>query len=237
MFSLIILNWQRPMNVIEIINNMHTFKNIDEIIISNGNKRTSINMTQLPERNIKIFNDYEENDTYGLDLRFVNGLRANNDNIIIIDDDVKIDESELNKVIDVYNADKNRIVGIFGRIITDGKYTFKDIYGNVDIVLTRLVICQKKLCNLFFLCKPIVEPIYKTGVPYGNGEDIFLSFITSIYFKNSNYCVEDVITTTLNEGKCAISKKPNHQNYRNMLWKYLISHKNKFETLINYVKL
>ena len=55
MFSLIILNFKRPDNVIKIINNIKTFKYIDEIIVSNGKLDTAI---RLNDEKIVIYDDY-----------------------------------------------------------------------------------------------------------------------------------------------------------------------------------
>ena len=235
-FSLGLLNWKRKSNTIHIVNNMVKFNCINEILISNGNKKYSVKKTDFIKSNkIKIYNDFAINDIYGLDLRFINGLRSKNANIIIIDDDIKIEENELKKIIEEYKKNKNRIVGKWGRNIKNG-YKFKDCYNNVDVVLTKLLICNKKLFNLFFICKPLIEHIYKTGVPYGNGEDIFLNFISSIYFNNKNFCLR-VKTNKLPEMDFGVGTWKGHLNYRKRLCNYLIKNENKFIKFINCLKI
>ena len=66
-----------------------------------------------------------------------------------------------------------------------GKVPYKS--KECDIVLTRLLVCDKELCNLFFKCKPLVENIYREGTPYGNGEDIVFSFIAKLAI-DDNLC-------------------------------------------------
>ena len=233
MFSLIILNYKRPKNVIQILDNMKYFKCIDEIIISNGNIDNSINYI---DEKIKIYNDYNIlNSIYSLDLRFICGLRAKNDNIIIIDDDIYIEEEELNKLITEYNNNHKRIIGCFGRNIYKG-YACKNEFDEVDIVLTKLLLCQKKLCSLFFICKTLIENIYKKGIPYGNGEDIFFSFISSIYYKSKHFCLKNIKTIELDQIH-AVSTNKNHLSYRNELCSYLISNYNLFDTFISILNI
>jgi hypothetical protein len=235
MYSLIILNWKRPNNTIRIINNMKKFKFINEIIISNGNLEYSI---YIKDKKIKIYNDYENiNSIYSLDQRFICGLRARNKDIIIIDDDLYIEENELTKILIEYNKNKNRIVGCFGRNLNNGLYKFQNIFGDVDIILTRLLVCQKKLCSLFFICKPLIENIYKEGIPYGNGEDIFFSFISTIYLKNKNYSLKNIKTIELPDENVAISKNMNHLNYRIKLCTYLYNNYNIFKNFIEKLKI
>tara|TARA_Y100000389_G_C17358244_1_gene462285 strand:- start:59 stop:772 length:714 start_codon:yes stop_codon:yes gene_type:complete len=235
-FSLGLLNWKRKSNVVHIVNNMINFTSISEILISNGNDTHSVKQTDFKESDkIKIYDDWDINDEYGLDRRYINGLRAKNDDIIILDDDIEISEIELNKLITQYNQDKTRIVGKWGRNIRSG-YCFAQCFGDVDVVLTPVLVCNKKIFKLFFILKPLIEDIYKTGIPYGNGEDIFLNFISNIYFKNKGFCL-DVKTKLLPQMDCAISTNKNHMEYRKNLCKYLMKNEKKFLTFIENILL
>jgi hypothetical protein len=232
MFSLVILNYKRPNNTRQILDNMKHFKFIDEIIISNGDRNGSINYIDLK---VKTYNDYENfNAIYSLDRRFVCGLRAKNDDIIILDDDIYIEENELEKIVLEYKSNPNRIVGHFGRNI-DKDYTYTNVFENVDVVLTKILICKKKLCSLFFLCKPMIEHIYKKGEPYGNGEDIFFSFIASIYYKRKNFCLRNIAVKELAQND-AVGARPNHLSYRRELSSYLINNYDLFNRFISSLK-
>ena len=236
LFSLDILNWKRKKNVIFMVNNMVNFDFIDEVLISNGNKEHSVQKNDFIESDkIKIYDDCIINNNYGLDLRYINALRAKNDNIIIMDDDINISENELNKLICEYKKDENRIVGTWGRNIRNG-YNFQGCYNNVDVVLTKLLVCKKKLFNLFFICKPLIEDIYKTGIPYGNGEDIFFSFINNIYLNKKGFCLE-IKVNELDQMNCSVSSHNEHLKYRKMLCDYLIKNETRFITFINNLKI
>jgi hypothetical protein len=238
-YSVVILNWKRPKNIKIILDNMVKFKSIQEIIISNGLKETAV--TYVHDK-VKIHDDYDKlNQIYGLDLRFTNVLKCNCDHVVILDDDKTLDESEMEKLLTEYEKDTSRVVGWCGRNLVYNKtddlsYLPNDCYGNVDILLTQLIVFQKKYANLFFLCKPLVEHIYKTGVPYGNGEDIFLSFIVSLYTGKNNFALSGVGVRPL-QADHAISTAPYHLTYRTKLCNFLYKNKPIFLYVLKNIKL
>ena len=224
---------------------------IDDIIISNGKLNTAV-VYNHPK--VRIFDDVENNKSHGLDLRFLRMIDCKNENVIIIDDDMIIKESELKKIFMEYEKNQKRVVGSFGRNMKKNggvskfvkfinfrkfyskKYTTQDVYGNVDVVLTKLLVCQKKLAYLFFYCKPLVEDIYKKGIPYGNGEDIFFSYITSLYYDQSNFVVKNVNIKEIGNDNTAISAHASHHRYRDNLCEFLYSNKLLFKAHIkNFV--
>lgn len=233
-YSLVILNWKRPVNVIKIVNNMCSFNYIDEILVSNGNNEYFVN---IDRDKVKIFNDSKINSNYGLDRRFLTALKARNDDIIMIDDDVYIENEEMSKIIKEYENNNNRIVGIFGRDCTNNLYKYGDVFGEVDILLTKTMVFKKKLATLFFLLKPLIEDIYKEGKPYGNGEDILLSFIGSIYYNTKHYSIQNIKTTELDQAEVAISAGKTHLEYRIKFTQYLYRNKDNFDRVIKGLNL
>lgn len=138
-----------------------------------------------------------------------------------MDDDIFVSCASLERLIQEYNKDSFRIVGVCGRNLSkDYAYEAIEVYGDVDIILTRLLLMERRLCSLFFYCKPMIENIYKKGKPYGNGEDIFMSFIASIYYKKKNYCVPYIDYRNLSE-EYAISFSTDHISYRTKFCRYL----------------
>jgi hypothetical protein len=233
-YSVVILNFSRPNNIPLVLHSLLKSKKIEKIIISNGKLETAVT---YDDPKVLIFNDCGNvNDTYGLDRRFLRMLDCPTEHIIIIDDDIIIDEPNLNKLLIEYEKDTKRIVGSTGRnVIQDKsiKYNTKNVYKHVDITLTKLLVCQQKLAHLFFYCKPLVEEIYKTGVPYGNGEDIFFSFITRLYYDRPNYALEGIHTKDLGNDSVAVGRMPNHLIYRNKLCNFLYSNKPLFKDHID----
>ena len=94
-YSVIILNWKRPHNIIEIINKIYEYPFIDEIIISNGHPNSILTFTDFSK--IISLDDTLNNQYYGLDLRFLRGNCAKNNKLIFMDDDILIDQENLIK--------------------------------------------------------------------------------------------------------------------------------------------
>ena len=220
-YTLIILNWKRPGNVIKIINELHDYPNLTTIIVSNGHSNNQLFFKDFNK--VISYNDSNLNLVYGLDLRFLRSLSAPTEKIIIIDDDILIDQNNLTKMLNNYENNPNRIVGYEGRNMESDTHYYKIQPKSpyCDIVLTRLLVCDKMLCNLFFKCKPIVENIYKEGIPYGNGEDIVLSFIGKLFYNiKKHYLVNNLIVTEL-PSPYSVSGNNKHNAYRKNLCSFL----------------
>jgi len=232
MYSVVILNFHRPENIKLIINNLVTFKTIEKIIISNGKEDNAI---EYNHSKVLIFNDWEIDKIHGLDLRFLRILDCPTKDIIVMDDDIIINESNLNKLLIEYEKDNQRVVGLFGRNIDERniRYTVKNVYEDVSIVLTKLLVCRQSLVYLFFYCKPLIEHIYKKGIPYGNGEDIFFSFIVSLYYDKLNYTLSGISTVDVGNDIVAVGRLKSHSQYRDMLCKFLYNNKCIFRSYIN----
>ena len=231
-YTMIILNWRRPNNVIKIIDTLHDYPYITSIIVSNGNPNNQLFFKDL--KKVICFNDSTLNLVYGLDLRFLRGLSAQTDKLIIIDDDILIDHNNLTKLLNNYELNPHRIVGYEGRNMETNTHYYKVPSKSqyCDIVLTRLLVCDKMLCNLFFKCKPIIEHIYKEGRPYGNGEDIVLSFIGKLYYNvNKHYLVSNIIVTEL-PSQYSINGNNNHIPYRKKLCSFLKLYIDLFKQII-----
>ena len=225
-YSVVILNFNRPNHTKKTLDKLVTYGAIDTIIVSNGNIENAV---EYEHKKVIVKNDAGINNLHGLDRRFLRALDSNTDDIIIIDDDIQIEEAELYKILYEYEKNTLRIVGSSGRRNgSDNNYKMSDIYGRVDTVLTKLLVCKTKLAYLFFYCKPLVEHIYKTGIPYGNGEDIFFSFLTNLLYDFKNYAVSGIRVIDSGNDCFAVSKGGSHFEYRSKLNKYVYSNKELF---------
>ena len=233
-YSVIILNWKRPHNIIEIINKIYEYSFIDEIIISNGHPNSILTFTDFSK--IISLDDTLNNQYYGLDLRFLRGNCAKNNKLIFMDDDILIDQENLIKMLVQYEKNPGKIVGIEGRNMEHERHYGKVPYKSkeCDIVLTRLLVCDKELCNLFFKCKPLVETIYREGIPYGNGEDIVFSFIAKLYYTIDKHILVNDVTITNLPANNSINMNGSHLSYRVKLCSYLKLHRDIFKNVIHY---
>lgn len=231
-YTVILLNWKRPNNVITIVNGLQQYSFIEEIIVSNGHPKNQLLFKHLNK--VKCYNDSKLNSIYGLDLRFLRGLNAKTNKLIILDDDLLIDCNNLTKLVTVYENNPTRIVGFEGRNMDgDGHYYKAPKNSTIcDIVLTRLLVCDKELCNLFFKCKPIVENLYKEGVPYGNGEDILFSFIAKLFYKINNHTLLPTLYVNELSNQYSINSGKQHISYRKSLCSFLKKNIHLFEEII-----
>ena len=233
-YSIVILNYNRPHNIPIILKNLVQFKFIDKIIISNGKINTSI---KYEHPKVILFDDSYNNKIHGLDLRFLRMLYCDTDNVIIMDDDMIIEQNELIKLLLEYEKNNNRIVGVNGRNIDEKlNYIMKEAYGELPIVLTKLMVCKKSLSYLFFYCKPLIEHIYKEGIPYGNGEDIFFSYVVSLFYDKLHLSLNGIKIKDIGNDLIAISSGPAHHLYRSKLCNYLYSNKELFKKHISKFK-
>ena len=221
--SVVILNYNRPKSVQNLISILLKNDNIKEIILSNGKNETKL---EYNNSIIKVFDDYgENNEKYGLHLRFLRAQSALYSKIIIIDDDIIPTQSVLNKLISI---DTDVMVGYYGRVIPYSDNFNKKTNTYVPIILTKFMLINKSLADMYM--KIISEEselidILKMGKPWGNGEDILISALSIYITGKPNIClrlpnIKDV-GNSCPYAVCIRNGVKEHRNYRMMLCKFL----------------
>jgi hypothetical protein len=242
MLSVVVLNFNRP-NFIKynILPTLEKYKEIDEIIISNGKESTAI---QVP--NAKCLDHTGEvNDIYGLTLRFFSALEAKNDNILIIDDDIIPSEETVKELVNFLLSEPNRLHGIYGRNFKNGSYSYENVFGEVPMVLTRCLVCKKEMCQYFMdNFRKYENELVKNSKPYWNGEDILFSLLSIKKYGKLPMAYDmghyNRIANYINVGE-AISMGNEHESYRKEASKYFIyeldlAEKIKLETKVEKTK-
>jgi hypothetical protein len=206
--SLIILNWDRANIVEKIVEKYSQYNCIDDIIIWNNNKNHHLS---FDNPSIKTINT---NWDLSLDTRYAAFYLAKNDNILLHDDDLELPEESVEYLFQKYLQDPDRIHATHGRNLENGKYKVKDCYGEVDIVLTRAQIINKKYANMYFNKSYLFSSLRKYSC--GNGEDIVMNYIVrSITGKKNlayNIFLEDSDEQSV--PKSAISGRKYHNETR-----------------------
>lgn len=201
----IMLSWKREENVQRICSAWRDSAHISAgIVFSNANN--------LPE--LRDMAEVRSSVDFGLKTRFIAGLLAETDTILIQDDDILLPDSSIERLLQHHEKDKDVVHGIFGRNPKpDG--TYAKIVDNqekdVDVVLTRALVCSKSKCADFFQLEHEF-PCLLTGVPKGNGEDIVFSFVSMLKSNRQNK-VHKLSYTELADD-FAISKRPGHWDRR-----------------------
>jgi hypothetical protein len=220
MISVVILNWKRPNNIIkDILPEIVNYKLVNEVIISHGNKETYF---KTPEYSIvKHYHDADLNDTLGVARRFLRATHANNDCILILDDDRLPSENYVNRIYEEYKKDPYTVIGTEKRYVSFKNGYNKDQIlsykkpeqGDILIVLTQTLMTNKQLCKNFMDKKDKMNDFALKAKPIWNGEDILFNLI---FIKDFNK--KPIYIKPENERKLktndAINDIPGHYTYR-----------------------
>jgi Glycosyl transferase family 64 domain len=170
--TVVLLNWQRPSNVRTILDAYTRYRRIAEIIVWNNNPDLTFTYEQAKVRSV---NSAE----LGLSTRWAAALLASHACVIVADDDLIADEETIDRLIDWFRQDPDRVYTLHGRNPTpDNEYAV-----HVDHVrqpteavmhLTRLTCLHRRHVPHYFLA--VEELGLRVDPASGGGEDIVMSF-------------------------------------------------------------
>lgn len=170
--TVVMLNWARPANVTKFVSSYLQMRCVSAVTVINCNPAT----TCCDTADVRVLNIQCDSDP-GLTARFAGAALARTDLVLFADDDIELPEIT---VMQLLNAQQiyGGASGIFGRCPgPDGVYPANAdyVYGNVPIVLTRAVVVPAVICGQ---AARYTHQMVKElgGSPYGNGEDIVLSY-------------------------------------------------------------
>jgi len=171
MITGVMLSWKRPENVKRILAGWRKDPMIDEAIVWNNNSEISI--PNMPEA--KVINARVD---FGLFTRFMAGMLAKNDCVLIHDDDLQVPPDSVRSLHERWRKAPDCLHGIYGRRPDKNNFYAKLItQGRVPITLTRALLTHKQYFPFFFTAIPKFEHLMKDSKPYGNGEDIVYSYV------------------------------------------------------------
>jgi glycosyltransferase involved in cell wall biosynthesis len=194
--SVIIMNHARP-NLLQhsaLLPVLTEHPNIDEILILHSNPITEFSNEHLEQhlesvQKIQHFNVVELNKKMGLAVRFrYCAVAAMNDWIMQIDDDMELDASAINEMVLAMMENPKRIVGHYGRAYNYWTspfrhgYDTKDVFGPVEVVLTKVMILEKEICREFEKHAALMEDLIPESHPRWNGEDIFVNLVANHHY-------------------------------------------------------
>jgi hypothetical protein len=219
----VLMNYNRPKNAKKIVKKLETYPDIDEIILINNKQETILNQDLFDENITKVIDGIAEHDTYGVRNRFIFGLLAKNDNLLILDDDILPSKGSASFLLNKLILQPTKIHGIYGRNIntygSDSKNDrfkrigFTKVEEDVEIVLTRCLVVKKDTVKKFEENAHLMHKFASNspGATW-NGEDLFLNLISLKYNKNKNKIYNLPHTNLDSHG--AISASKDHAKYR-----------------------
>lgn len=219
--TLVMLNWARPHNVRRFVNPYQMMCNhFAAIIIWDAAKDPYILANNfipggpgvVPVRYIRSSYDF------GLPSRFAAASLARTTDVMFVDDDIELEWSTIEALRKKYDEQKHGAVGIFGRKPVIGRdsvsYSTETHHGEVDIVLTRAVITSRAIATVAtgFAVDMALEI---GGEPFGNGEDIVLSYEAMMITGAKNFACKLPYTNVDYDDKHAISVRyKQHEAHR-----------------------
>jgi hypothetical protein len=173
MITGVLMNWKRAANVARIVAGWKSGGIVSEAIVWNNNPDPKFALPKgLPATVVQAGQDM------GLYTRFAVACLAQNECLLIQDDDLELKTESLRRLHEAWLGDPDILHGVFGRAPKwDGSYA-KNIRGNgnVPVVLARVLLAHRRYAADFFRVAPVFAEIQRDSCPFGNGEDIILSY-------------------------------------------------------------
>jgi len=204
--SVVMLNWKRPTNVRRILDGLWQSPLVSEVIVWDNNP-TTLSL----DGKTKFIMSSED---MGLFTRFAAMSLAKNDAVLIQDDDLYLPHETIAALYGSWQAGRYCIHGIFGRHLAPGPgYSYhRSPSGPCPIVLTRAMICSREYAAWFFAALGRFRHLFDGSVPYGNGEDILLSYVAMAEYGQLN-AAYDLPVKELPSND-AICKRAGHNAHR-----------------------
>lgn len=177
--SVLMLSWRRPENITRVIDTIHHYDCVDEILVLNNNQNQ---IFQHPFPKVTILNS---NNNLGMRCRWILGALAKNDYLVFIDDDTLPDEQTIERLLEGVHADPLRLYSLHGRApTTENDCGTKNIPNEAPIVLLRTAAMHRKFIPLVLAKETEFfkkHPRWPTPQEFP-AEDIFLSYC--VYYEN-----------------------------------------------------
>lgn len=165
--SLVFLNWLRPTNLTQILDEQSVYYGVYESIVFNNNMNTP-----FAHHKAKVLNSSWD---FTVHARWAAATLAESEVIIFQDDDLLLSEEAIDTLTKNVLADPVRIHGLCGRNTFPNGYSSEPVLGKCDVVLTRAAAIHRT--NLPLVTQALAM-FMDTGnmLPANNGEDIFMSY-------------------------------------------------------------
>jgi hypothetical protein len=209
MLTIVTLNWARPAAMLDNIRRYASYATVDRILCFNNGP--AFGKGALPNKCVMI----EASQDLGLWTRFAAGALARTEAILHTDDDILVPESTLDVLVRCWLAAPGSCHGLHGRTARPA-YQYGNLFGPVEVVLTRAVVCSRRVNNAALSATPLFDDL--RGEPHGNGEDIILSFAAMATSRNLNMAYQLHSTNRDVDHATAIHRRwPGHLQHRQQI--------------------
>jgi hypothetical protein len=165
--TIVTLNWARPELLLGNLRLYAGYGIVDRVLCFNNG--VALKAGRLPPKCVVV----EASEDLGLYSRLAIASLSRTEAVFHTDDDLRVPESTLAALYSCWLGAPGACHGLFGRIARP-RYQPGNVYGPVEVVLTRAMMCGRRVNNAALSATPLFEDL--RGAPHGNGEDIILSF-------------------------------------------------------------
>eukprot|EP00879_Flechtneria_rotunda_P005750 GHRR01006051.1.p1 GENE.GHRR01006051.1~~GHRR01006051.1.p1 ORF type:complete len:375 (+),score=124.34 GHRR01006051.1:464-1588(+) len=186
--SIVIMNWSRPNNTKDILRTYTTdpayWPILSEVIVLHLRPESHFTFDHPLVKHVV---DYEANSKYGLSVRMMGCLLAQETEVVLQDDDVLIQPWGLAHLLANRGsaAHPAQLVGYRGRdwdkSRTPRYHRSEPEPGHHPVALTIALITHKAVCAAFFKYAPAVEDLQHGSMPYWNGEYCSIAGLQQVY--------------------------------------------------------
>jgi hypothetical protein len=182
--SVVVMNHNRPRMIREsqLLKTFTSHPAIDQILLCHSNPETKFDFQHEKVTNIDAV---EDNNKMGLSLRFHYCSKAQNDWVIIVDDDMELSSAAVDMLLSEFAVNTKRIVGHYGRnynwyrAFYRNGYDTRIVTGPAEVVLTKIMVIESDMCGAFFRHDHLMQDLLPESTPLWNGEDIFMSLVAN----------------------------------------------------------
>lgn len=215
--TVVLLNFKRPDNIRMIVDNMVTYNNVAEIIVVSNNPNNTFTYSH---EKVVVLDMMVYEDELGVAVRFKACLLATNWHILIADDDLIVTEAGLSNLLTARHQHPQSIVGFWGRDFDPDNVAYvlrESGEGHHGIALTKALLLDTCACRAFWAASHLMHDLAHTAAVTWNGEDIFMSLVTSKVLGDKPYIIPHDATDVqeLREGGVGISAASDHLAHRN----------------------
>ena len=213
-FSLVVMHWHRQSMLIRALNAISHLKHIGEIIVADNSNNLSAK--DLKNKNkITVIPTGNLHQEYGLFTRYITVKKhAKFEHIIFMDDDMLVSPFAIQKLMLNYQLEPNIIHGVWGRNRQGFCYSTRRVDGPCDMVITALNLIKKE--NVLYALEHYnkLYSFFKSQIPNGNGEDIFLSLLVGYKTKQKHMAYSYLRHWALGQDDRGICKGKTHKENR-----------------------
>jgi hypothetical protein len=202
--SVVLMNHNRPRMIHEsqLLPTLLAHKAVQEVLLCHSSPRTAFVYNHSKVTNI---NAVAANAEHGLSLRFHYCRQAQHSVVLHVDDDMELSTQALDDLLSEFASHPHRIVGKYGRSysywrnVQRAGYDTASLGGPVEVVLTKILMLERDVCEQFFRYSPLVQDMVQAeSSPLWNGEDIFVNLVANHYYQvpangpYNNFAIKDL---------------------------------------------